>query len=1346
MKMRMPWALTLLVGCPSDVTAPVIESFAVSAPIVATGGTVVLSWKVAGAAKVAIVAEPGGSVVETENLSGMATSSPITAVTVFVLTATGDDDLTTQKTLVVRPMDGAGVQITAFDVSPEAIPLGDSAELSWTVANATEIAIQDQDGTSVYQGADATGTQTVMPAETAAYTLTARGPSGTASQTVLLTVNPPGSARIVSFDAQPVSISIGGSATLSWSVENAPEGIEIRSGGTTIASDTNLTGTITVAPLVTTDYQLVALSPIGDARDTVTVTVAPSPPVIVDFDAMPNPTAIGGTTTLTWSVLGATRIRVLEDTTVHLDTTVDPGTFVVPVDQGMETFTLEASNGNGTVTEIVNVGGDAVPVIVRFQTSFFGFIDTATVTLSWDVNGATDLELVANGTSAGMFSGTSTGTMVFLTDTTVFELVAINGQARATAMLTVGRVQTEVEPNDTAATAMVLRDTINFINGGAGNGDLDFYAVDVPAGGFVFAATPPDLPPCVPGEIRLYDRDGVTIRGAVVSGPDGCSIMTPVVHPFARNLAGGRYYVSFLAFGPPQPYYLVIQTGGPGCGNGVREIGEGCDDANTQAGDGCSDTCTPEPLGAIQGPPGETTFPGSIVTLGEVDLYQVVMTAPGFIIAETYVPAFPSCPFGPAGDTVVELLDGMFQPIGFDDDGGVGSCSRLVQEVGTGTYFVAVRPFDAQAGLPAYQVRVAAVGFGCGNGVLEAGEGCDDGNLGNGDGCSAMCVFEGDPETEPNDDFDDPGVLTVNTTGAFTGSAVGGDVDYYAVVVPQGSHLSARILVNGGTACPPGAQLSLVGFFGGPLLFTAGVEPPNLCPSIMPVAVTPATNMTAGTYYLAVDSFDPMGLPSYQLVVDVIPPVCGNGIIDGTETCDDANTTPNDGCDATCALEILATVMPPGQVVSVPVTPGYATIAVEVTQPGQSISAMVVGACPPSLQMAFLDPDGQILGVGFNCAIPFPQAPPDVFNQDLAPDTYFVRIANTPAIDVDVQVIDPACGDAAVQLRAGEQCDDGGQLDGDGCSAACQIEVDGVFSLTATGAQTLAGVIPLGQRDLYRIDVGPANDLLVSIQTFVPDVASGCVPPDNDTVIELYDAVTLQQIAFNDDNNGLCSLIASITLTAGSSSYLLVRPFAAGGAIPAYEVRVTAVLANVCGNGILEPANGETCDDGNSAPGDGCDPMCLFEGNVVDETEINDNQATADPLGINGAGSAIAAGAVSLPGDDDVFSFTVPANQTLTFSARTHSVLTDVMSCVNFQTDTRIFLETAGLEATQPMTVELAYNDDISFNMPPAPDVFCSEIPSFQVDGGPAGATYYVRVQGFNDSSQPTYFMTVTLQ
>ena len=43
-------------------------------------------------------------------------------------------------------------------------------------------------------------------------------------------------------------------------------------------------------------------------------------------------------------------------------------------------------------------------------------------------------------------------------------------------------------------------------------------------------------------------------------------------------------------------------------------------------------------------------------------------------------------------------------------------------------------------------------------------------------------------------------------------------------------------------------------------------------------------------------------------------PLCGDGVIEGSETCDDSNTTNGDGCSSTCQTEPGATCTgtPPG--------------------------------------------------------------------------------------------------------------------------------------------------------------------------------------------------------------------------------------------------------------------------------------------------------------------------------------------------------------------------------------------------------------------------------------------------
>ncbi len=60
---------------------------------------------------------------------------------------------------------------------------------------------------------------------------------------------------------------------------------------------------------------------------------------------------------------------------------------------------------------------------------------------------------------------------------------------------------------------------------------------------------------------------------------------------------------------------------------------------------------------------------------------------------------------------------------------------------------------------------------------------------------------------------------------------------------------------------------------------------------------------TAKTYVIVLYSFSTASCGSYTVNVECPCAVCGNGEIAGPEGCDDGNTTPGDGCSATCSIE-----------------------------------------------------------------------------------------------------------------------------------------------------------------------------------------------------------------------------------------------------------------------------------------------------------------------------------------------------------------------------------------------------------------------------------------------------------
>lgn len=129
-----------------------------------------------------------------------------------------------------------------------------------------------------------------------------------------------------------------------------------------------------------------------------------------------------------------------------------------------------------------------------------------------------------------------------------------------------------------------------------------------------------------------------------------------------------------------------------------------------------------------------------------------------------------------------------------------------------------------------------------------------------------------------------------------------------------------------------------------------------------------------------------------------------------------------------------------------------------------------------------------------------------------------------------ITIIPAGCGDGA--LQDGEYCDDGNAVSGDGCSAACQIEID--FVCPTVGA-------------LCQSTVACGNSILTSTE--------GC-----------------------DDGNTVAG--------DGCSADCQVEP--------GYQCRVPGALCvPLCGDGIL--TGSENCDDLNAISGDGCSSTCLTE-------------------------------------------------------------------------------------------------------------------------------------------------------
>lgn len=127
------------------------------------------------------------------------------------------------------PAPTAPPVIVAFNASPDQISAGGGSTLLWNVTGGTAVQIDQGIGSVALAG-----TQSVSPAGTMTYTLTASNSAGTVNQSVTVTSTPsptpsptppppPGLPVVVLFDINPnvIDKSLGQKATMRWDVNHA---------------------------------------------------------------------------------------------------------------------------------------------------------------------------------------------------------------------------------------------------------------------------------------------------------------------------------------------------------------------------------------------------------------------------------------------------------------------------------------------------------------------------------------------------------------------------------------------------------------------------------------------------------------------------------------------------------------------------------------------------------------------------------------------------------------------------------------------------------------------------------------------------------------------------------------------------------------------------------------------------------------------------------------------------------------------------------------------------------------------------------------------------------------------
>lgn len=161
---------------------PIINKFTIEPSIITLGENATLRWDVSGARSVVI--SPG---IGTVSSSGYSLLVP-PATTTYTLTATNSFGSNTASATVTANKISDGTPppvIRSFTAKPSTISPGGISTLTWDIQGASVITIDPDIGIPA-----SNFSQTVSPAETTTYTLTAINSAGSENRTVTVTVTP----------------------------------------------------------------------------------------------------------------------------------------------------------------------------------------------------------------------------------------------------------------------------------------------------------------------------------------------------------------------------------------------------------------------------------------------------------------------------------------------------------------------------------------------------------------------------------------------------------------------------------------------------------------------------------------------------------------------------------------------------------------------------------------------------------------------------------------------------------------------------------------------------------------------------------------------------------------------------------------------------------------------------------------------------------------------------------------------------------------------------------------------------------------------------------------------------
>jgi PKD repeat protein len=303
------------------------------------------------------------------------------------------------------------VPVVTLSTDKPTVSTGEKASLTWSVSDNTSrcIASDDWSGDKSSQGTEETAV--LDKVQVYVFTLTCSTKTGTSFAITTVAVggavpqgnqpagSPPpvqtvtqppvtqttgtGSVALrpkVTLTASPSSVTVGGAATLNWSVTNNPTSCTAGGSWTGSKASSGSQNTGALSATGTKSYSLTCANAGGSETVTVAVVVSASIPVVVapavSLSISPSTILSGASATLTWSVTNnPTSCTAGGSWTGSKASSGSQSTGAKTT--GTYTYTLTCANSGGTGTRSVNLTVNPAPVYCSGMTPCYGRSDLA---------------------------------------------------------------------------------------------------------------------------------------------------------------------------------------------------------------------------------------------------------------------------------------------------------------------------------------------------------------------------------------------------------------------------------------------------------------------------------------------------------------------------------------------------------------------------------------------------------------------------------------------------------------------------------------------------------------------------------------------------------------------------------------------------------------------------------------------------------------------------------------------------------------------------------------------------------------------------------------------------------